>query len=259
MQFSSLPDTYFIYRWKNDQRLGFRDGSDEQDCRLLVLKSGYNMKIPPITTDERRNIIPVPVRISIILMKIVRIEEVDHKIEFQFGIVLEWPEIRALFHNLKFKSSLNALTDDEILQLWLPYVIYDNTDMKEVVQLDDGTKTTVTVSREGGFTRSGLEVADEIEVFEGGENKLTMNQTYSKKFQCEYQLHRYPFDIQVRRLLPQPSTLIVSGLLYPAQCPAFGYRDDEAFTRPGESSFISKHPHSFAILLVTWRPEGKIS
>ena len=187
----------------------FRDGSDEQECRLLVLKSGYNMKIPPITTDEHRNIIPVPVRISIILMKIVRIEEVDHKIEFQFGIVLEWPEIRALFHNLKFKSSLNALTDDEILQLWLPYVIYDNTDMKEVVQLEDGTKTTVTVSREGGFMRSGLEVADEIEVFEGGENKLTMNQTYSKKFQCEYQLHRYPFDIQVFELITSPQSLLL--------------------------------------------------
>ena len=110
---------------------------------------------------------------------------------------MEWPEIRALFHNLKFKSSLNALTDEEIAQIWLPYVIYDNTDMKEVVQLEEGTKTTVTVTRQGGFTRSGLEVADEIEVFEGGENKLTMNQTYSKKFQCEYQLHRYPFDIQV--------------------------------------------------------------
>ena len=105
----------------------------------------------------------MPVRISIVLMKIVRIEEVDHKIEFQFGIVLEWPEIRALFFNLKFKSSLNALTDDEIHQLWLPYVIYDNTDMKEVVQLEEGTKTTVTVSRQGGFTRSGLEV----EIFEG--------------------------------------------------------------------------------------------
>ena len=66
------------------------------------------MKIPPISTDEQRNIIPVPVRISIILMKIVRIEEVDHKIEFQFGIVLEWPEIRALFHNLKFKSVVKS-------------------------------------------------------------------------------------------------------------------------------------------------------
>ena len=98
------------------------------------------MKIPPISTDEQRNIIPVPVQISIILLKIVRIEEVDHKIEFQFGIVLEWPEIRALFHNLKFKSSLNALTDDEILQLWLPYVIYDNTDMKEVSSLKTGQR-----------------------------------------------------------------------------------------------------------------------
>ena len=137
-----------------------------------MLKSGYNIKIPPITTDQQRNIIPVPVRISIILMKIVQIKEVDHKIEFQFGIVLEWPEIRALFHNLKFKSSLNALTDEEIAQIWLPYVIYDNTDMKEVVQLEEGTKTTVTVTRQGGFTRSGLEVADEIEVFEGEENQL---------------------------------------------------------------------------------------
>ena len=162
------------------------------------------MKIPPITTDDQRNIVPVQVRISIILMKIVQIKEVDHKIEFQFGIVLEWPEIRALFHNLKFKSSLNALTDEEISQLWLPYVIYDNTDMKEVVQLEEGTKTTVTVTRQGDFTRSGVEVADEIEVFEGGENKLTMNQTYSKKFQCEYQLHRYPFDIQV---VPSPHSV----------------------------------------------------
>ena len=71
-------------------------------------------------------------------------------------------------YNLKFKSSLNALTDEEISQLWLPYVIYDNTDLKEVVQLEEGTKTTVTVTRQGDFTRSGVEVADEIEVFEGG-------------------------------------------------------------------------------------------
>ena len=126
-----------------------RDGSDEQECRLLVLTSGYNMKIPPITTDDQRKTVPVQVRISIILMKIVQIKEVDHKIEFQFGIVREWPEIRALFHNLKFKSSLNALTDEEISQLWLPYVIYDNTDMKEAVQLEEGKKTSVTVTRQG--------------------------------------------------------------------------------------------------------------
>ena len=67
----------------------------------------------------------------------------------------------------------------------------------------EGVKTTVTVSREGRFVRSGTDVADEIEVFEGnpksllGGNYVEMRQTYSKEFQCEYQLQRYPFDVQV--------------------------------------------------------------
>ena len=58
--------------------------------------------------------------------------------------------------------------------------------------------STVTVSKQGDFARSGLEEADEKEVFKGKENTLTMNQTYSKEFQCLYKLHRYPFDVQVR-------------------------------------------------------------
>ena len=57
--------------------------------------------------------------------------------------------------------------------------------------------STITVSREGDFSRSGPEEADETEVFQGEENTLTMNQTYSKDFQCLYMLHRYPFDTQV--------------------------------------------------------------
>ena len=57
--------------------------------------------------------------------------------------------------------------------------------------------TTVTVTREGEFNRSDLRDVDEIEIFKGSKNKLTMYQTYTKQFQCKYQLHRYPFDTQV--------------------------------------------------------------
>ena len=53
------------------------------------------------------------------------------------------------------------------------------------------------MAREGNFTRSGLEVTDEMEIFEGKENRISMYQTYTKRFQCEYHLHRYPFDTQV--------------------------------------------------------------
>ena len=57
--------------------------------------------------------------------------------------------------------------------------------------------TRVTVTREGNFVRSSLEVVDETEIYTGAENRLTMNQTYTREFQCVYKLQRYPFDSQV--------------------------------------------------------------
>ena len=42
-----------------------------------------------------------------------------------------------------------------------------------------------------------LQVADEIEIFSGASNKLTVGQTYSKQFHCTYLLHYFPFDSQV--------------------------------------------------------------
>ena len=81
--------------------------------------------------------------------------------------------------------------------MWLPYVIYSNTDMKEAVQLQDGLDTTIVVTREGNFTRSNIEEVDEMEIFKGKDNTLLMYQTYTKNFQCLYKLQKYPFDTQV--------------------------------------------------------------
>ena len=57
--------------------------------------------------------------------------------------------------------------------------------------------TRVSVVKEGNFTRSGINEVDEAEIFEGGENKLTMTQAYTWEFQCQYKLQKYPFDTQV--------------------------------------------------------------
>ena len=38
---------------------------------------------------------------------------------------------------------------------------------------------------------------DEVEYFQGDKNRLTMNQTYTWEFQCQYKLQHYPFDTQV--------------------------------------------------------------
>ena len=134
-------------------------------------------------------------------MKVVEIEEVDHSIHLQFRINLQWRENRVKYQNLKEKASLNALTNADISQLWLPLVIYDNTDQKESTRLGMEWEwvTGVSVIKEGHFTRSGLQEVDETEIFEGNENTLMMTQTYTREFQCKYKLQQYPFDSQVNK------------------------------------------------------------
>ena len=180
-----------------DQMPDCLDKSDEVECHLLVLENGYNKNIPPIASTIPR----VDVNVAITLMKVVEIAERDHSILFQFQISLRWKESeRVTYRNLKHDVSLNALTDADVGKLWLPLIIYDNTDQKQRTRLGALWEwdTTVTVTREGNLTRSGIDEVDEIEKFKGAENTLTMNQTYTQAFQCQYKLNRYPFDTQVR-------------------------------------------------------------
>ena len=177
------------------------DQTDEEDCVLLTKNANYKKLVPPITTISSTNftVVPVPVNISIELLQVVEIEEVDHSIHLQFQIILEWRENRVTYLNLKEDTALNALTDQEINGLWLPLVIYVNTDQKETTRLGEASEwmTRVTVTKEGQFVRSSLEDVDEIEEFAGSENRLMMNQTYTHEFNCKYKLRRYPFDTQV--------------------------------------------------------------
>ena len=135
----------------------------------------------------------------ITLLKVVEIKETEHSILLQFQISLQWKENRVKYLNLKKQTSLNALTIWDIDTIWLPLIVYDNTDQKQNTRL--GTEwewtTRVTVTREAYFTRSGTDEVDEVEIFDGAQNRLTMNQTYTWEFQCQYELQRYPFDTQV--------------------------------------------------------------
>ena len=58
--------------------------------------------------------------------------------------------------------------------------------------------TKIMVKREGLPETSELEMLDEIEIFKGDENSLSMVQSYTHEFQCVYQLEKYPFDTQVK-------------------------------------------------------------
>ena len=155
------------------------------------------MQVPPVNADKH-----VDVSVSIDLLKLVDIDEPQYYIEIQFEVMLKWIENRVTYHNLKKTEALNALTRSTIAQLWLPEVIYENTDDKESTRLGEmgagEWRTNVVVRREEeSGIMSGLEFVDEAEVFGGSENSLVMNQSYTHTFQCNYELSHYPFDTQV--------------------------------------------------------------
>ena len=180
-----------------DQIMHCRDQSDEDNCSLLVLKKGYNNEVAPFIYDKiRKEVDPVKVDVSTSVSNIIEISEVNHVIELKFDIVMEWYEHRVDYHNLKTEQTLNKLSEKELRSLWIPYIIFKNTDNNEAVELN-GVKSRVFIIREGEFRRSGIDIAEEIEIFPGASNKLTMGQTYSKMFHCTYLLHYFPFDTQV--------------------------------------------------------------
>ena len=177
-----------------------RDESDEKGCRIIHLKKEYNKGVLPIRDLAHSE--PVAVKISLVLYKVVAMIESDNSIELKFQISVDWKENRATYHNLKKESYLNTLSLDDINRLWLPLVVFTNTDQLETTRLGENWEwsTYVLVKREGHFQRSAFGMLDEIEIFKGSENTLSMVQSYTHEFQCVYQLENYPFDTQVQLL-----------------------------------------------------------
>ena len=102
--------------------------------------------------------------------------------------------------------------------LWLPEVVYENTDQKETTRLGEHGngewKTRMVVRKEvEAGTMTGPEAVDETEIFKGDENTLILDQTYTHTFQCNYKLSYYPFDTQVlRKTKPALTTALIFRL-----------------------------------------------
>ena len=182
-----------------DQLLDCEDKSDELNCRTVILEKSYRKTAPPLgikMENHTRKVTPAEVKISMTLLDISAIRETDNEIDIKFTAEFEWVESRAMFHNLKTRIFLNTLDNIEMGLLWIPKLIYrnnkDNFDTRSALD-----KSELKINRKGNFTRSPLEVVDEIEIFQGQENPIIMIQSYTNVFRCNFYLVAFPFDTQV--------------------------------------------------------------
>lgn len=180
-----------------DQTYNCKDRSDEENCKMLEIDENYSKKISPFRYDSEKNEIkPALVNVSLGLKKILKIEEVQLKFTLKFRLIMEWFDYRIAYHNLKHSRSSNALSAEEIQRLWIPFIVYENTEHNEGTRATEDTELTVT--REGSFLESDATNVDEINIFSGEDNRITFHQLFTKVFECEYELQLYPFDTQVR-------------------------------------------------------------
>ena len=179
-----------------DQTSNCRDESDEENCGILFMKENYNKKISPFQFDKiKQENIPVNINISMAVIDILRIKEVDHVYTLKYRLTMVWYDYRLKYYNLKHSRSQNALALHEVEKLWIPFLVFDNTEDNEATK---GTSDTeITLAREGEYVRSGDHVVEEINIFDGAKNRITFEQVYTKTFKCVYKLHIYPFDRQV--------------------------------------------------------------
>ena len=158
------------------------------------MKTTYKSKIAPSEYDD--GIIPVNVNISVTVIDVLSILEKDLQFILKFRLFMNWYDYRLSYHNLKTSKLLNSLSRDEVEKIWIPFIIFSNTENSEFTE--GNKESEVSIIREGDFTESTLDITEERNIFVGKENRISFRQMYSKQFRCLFQLQLYPFDTQVQ-------------------------------------------------------------
>ena len=96
------------------------DKSDELECRLVEERNTYKKHLPPPPFHDRTK---AEVDISIEVINVGGINEIDSAVEFQFILHMTWYELRMNFLNLR-TSGRSSLETQKIDYLWVPKIVF---------------------------------------------------------------------------------------------------------------------------------------
>ena len=168
------------------------DGSDEQDCGRLIKNKGYKMDLTPII-DRGQDVM---VNFSLNINHIEVHENTDTFVT-KFSFTRLWFDRRLTYKHLKIDSrKMNTFPSAELKAIWYPQVIFYNTRSKESTQ-ETGAEDVLEAIPNDNFTYT---VEDNMHIFKGSENALSLRREYNVEWNCEYKYDWYPFDSQVCRM-----------------------------------------------------------
>ena len=172
------------------------DLSDEFDCKIIDPGQSYQNFIapPPLKTVDGEMDDKIIIDVSADIISILDIDEISSIFQVQFFLHFTWYDARLMYYNLKNDTGLNTLSPEEKQQLWIPVLVFDNTENKLSTVVDEDS--TITISKQGSYTLSTMEDVENRQFFKGDENSITLSRFYNIRFLCNYEMQWYPFDVQ---------------------------------------------------------------
>ena len=169
------------------------DGSDEQDCKKLIIRQGYKKELTPVPESGQ----DVLVNFSLNILDI-EIDEAAERFTVRCSHTRTWVDGRLMYKHLKRGTKTkNTLFIEESEAIWHPYLIYNNVRNEEENVKRTGVQDIHRVIPIGEFKYVAV---DNMHVFNGSENALTLTKERYIEWKCEYAYHWYPFDTQVYRM-----------------------------------------------------------
>ena len=154
--------------------------------------------------------------ISINIETLENIEELKRSFSAKFNLVAEWFDGRLTWNDLNDDDFLNIPDEDMIDNLWVPKIIFENTENKFISPLDE--KAIILVKKQGNYTLASVHEMEEIAYYKGSENSLQYSRDFYLRFECQFELQKYPFDSQICSiLLTKPSKVEKFMKLHPNQ------------------------------------------
>ena len=216
-----------------DGKVDCRDASDEQDCGILLLEPGYNKMLTPAPLDGSSDLL---VNISLNLLDVLDINELDEVFKVKIAMKREWFDSRLSFKHLKKKdSNRNDLPEAEGESIWYPSVTFNNIEGSDQLKATH-VKNTHRIIPNENFS---FEHKDNVHLFKGSASKLSLTKQWTVEFICHYDI-----GVSNKGLFPDINNLLITRVKWPKQVWArirFGFRK-KLFRKEKERQTASKIP-----------------
>ena len=180
-----------------DRNYHCKDLSDEQNCTFVKPLDYDKTAAPPkILTgnieDGKEELIDI--NISVDILDIIGVNEVESKLELRFRMEIAWNDDRLLFISLNDDDRKNII--DNFTDIWIPEIGFINVINPDQDNLAEKDKIIITAKTNNGFLARSTDLEKNF-IYKGNTFRISKKSTFVGSFLCSFDnIYRYPFDTE---------------------------------------------------------------